>query len=654
MLERVQALAGLFVARSSSAAHIAADKTRAQTVAGPLDIEAVNQHVHGWRRIGAIPYLDDGRILWACIDFDVAHWPEPMEPDSAEAQQVVHRVETQLSQSGYVPFIERSKSKGWHIWVLWAERVDAGVARHALRHHAVSAGVPEPVTALADFLCPRSDTPRGVGNGTWLPLHGTDEKAGAATRFHRWQGGRYTPCEDQEAVLEMMRTVPSAPPQQPLSEGEQPRVKLGAGWIVRELSSHGLHLENVSVLDDRVRHMCPLHESSEENQQSAVTYVEGNGHCSSARCSRKWRSLRELLVLSGIRPPAMNGHDTTPPTPDLLGASATSRPLSLAEPERVCWLWDRRIPIGKITVLDGDPGSAKSLLSLDLAARVSLGREMPDGTPCGTSPAAALIVNVEDEDGDTLRPRLSVLEADLSRIHTMRRTASGGLISLPDDLPAIRAEIVRLTARLLVLDPLMGILAGKVDAHRDQDVRAALAQVADMAAETDCAVLLVRHLNKGAGGNALYRGGGSIGIVAAARSGLIVLSDPDEPGVRILTPTKANLSEPAGALRYAVRGVDTAWGPQPRIEWLGAAKGNTQELYEAAQLDRDERSAAREARDFLAARLRGGAPVEVREIQREARARGISERTLERTRRMLGVVAAKQQFSGKWVLSLPQ
>ena len=44
------------------------------------------------------------------------------------------------------------------------------------------------------------------------------------------------------------------------------------------------------------------------------------------------------------------------------------------------WLWPGWIALGKLTVLDGDPGMGKSTLLLDLAARLSRDGLMPDGT----------------------------------------------------------------------------------------------------------------------------------------------------------------------------------------------------------------------------------------------------------------------------------
>ena len=52
---------------------------------------------------------------------------------------------------------------------------------------------------------------------------------------------------------------------------------------------------------------------------------------------------------------------------------SVGRLLSEVQPEEVEWLWPGRLPLGKLAVLDGDPGLGKSVVTLDLAARVSAG-----------------------------------------------------------------------------------------------------------------------------------------------------------------------------------------------------------------------------------------------------------------------------------------
>jgi hypothetical protein len=89
------------------------------------------------------------------------------------------------------------------------------------------------------------------------------------------------------------------------------------------------------------------------------------------------------------------------------------RLLSEVEPEQVEWLWPRRVPKGKITVLDGDPDNGKSVLTTDLAARVTAGLNLPDGTP--TEAAGAVIVSAEDGGADTIRPRFDAAGGDPAR-----------------------------------------------------------------------------------------------------------------------------------------------------------------------------------------------------------------------------------------------
>ncbi len=214
--------------------------------------------------------------------------------------------------------------------------------------------------------------------------------------------------------------------------------------------------------------------------------------------------------------------------------------LSDVKPERVSWLWPGRLPLGKLTVLDGDPGKGKSTLSLDLSARLTRGDIMPDGSG-GGFPAGVVILSGEDGLADTIVPRLIAAGADLSRVVALASCPDSEGDGehppvLPDDLPTIRAAIARVGAKLAIIDPLMAYLSDGTNSHKDQDIRRVLFRVAALAEETGAAVLVVRHLNKATGGVALYRGGGSIGIIGAARSGLLVAADPDDenlPGARL-------------------------------------------------------------------------------------------------------------------------
>lgn len=307
-------------------------------------------------------------------------------------------------------------------------------------------------------------------------------------------------------------------------------------------------------------------------------------------------------------------------------------PLNTVRPEPVRWLWPGRIPLGKITVLDGDPGLGKSLITLHVAACVSTGAAMPDGSIGDVrEPAGVVLLSAEDDPADTLRPRLDSAGADVSRVVMLTGIRTGECERMPSlgALSSIEQAIARTDARLVIIDPIMAYLPAGTDAHRDQDIRSLLAPLAQLAARTGVAVVIIRHLNKRSGGSPLYRGGGSIGIVGAARCGLLVARDPDDPDGqrRIVAVTKSNLAPEAPALAYRIDGSGTA----PRLVWEGTTSHTAAELV-AERADEDgQRGALVEARAWLTEMLARG-PQAARDVQRAAREAGIAEQTLRRAR----------------------
>jgi hypothetical protein len=326
--------------------------------------------------------------------------------------------------------------------------------------------------------------------------------------------------------------------------------------------------------------------------------------------------------------------------------------LDTVRPERVTWLWQGRIPVGKLTLLDGDPDLGKSTLSLDLAARVSRGQPMPDGSP-GVGPGDAILLNAEDGLADTIRPRLDAAGADCSRVSvlTVRTGETEDLPSIPDDLAALRQAITDRGALLAVVDPLMAYLGGDVNSHRDQDVRRALAPLARIAEETGCAVLVLRHNNKGQAPNVLHRGGGSIGIIGAARSGLVVGHDPEDETRTILAVAKSNLGPKLPSLAFRIVGAPNEAG---RVNWLGATAHTAKDLLGAPPSD-EERSQTELACEVLREVLAAG-PVEAKQARREVEdGAGVSPRTVDRVKARLGVIAEREGFGrgGRWVWRLP-
>jgi hypothetical protein len=332
----------------------------------------------------------------------------------------------------------------------------------------------------------------------------------------------------------------------------------------------------------------------------------------------------------------VNVGDASPqPEPTLPGEKPGPLLTTLADvpPREITWLWSGRLARGKLAILDGDPGLGKSLVTLDLAARVTRGLPFPDQSP-GT-PGDVLIVNCEDGVADTIRPRLEALGADLDRVHLFHGPNLEGhefLPSLPRDLFRLEKAIKQCKATLIIIDPIMAFLDDTVVSSNDQSVRQALSPLGNVAERTGAAVVLVRHLNKTGGAKAVYRGGGSIGIIGACRSAWLIARHPSDEHQRVLAQIKNNLAKPQPSLGYEL--VSDAAG-QPQVAWLGVVDIAADELVGAAaavaELPELERAAAL-LKEALAA---GPKPVET--LITELGKQRVSRRTLFRAKREAGV-----------------
>ena len=224
------------------------------------------------------------------------------------------------------------------------------------------------------------------------------------------------------------------------------------------------------------------------------------------------------------------------------------------------------------------------------------------------------------------------------------------LPSIPDDLGALRQAITGRNAVLVVVDPLMAFLGGDVNSDRDQDVRRALAPLARVAEETGCAVLVLRHNSKAQQSNVLYRGGGLIGIIGAARSGLVVARTPrTRPGPSSPSPRRTSgrscRASPTHRGRPQRRG---------RVDWLGPTAHTAKDLLREPP-SQEERSQTDQACDVLRELLADG-KVDAKQARRQVMdGAGVSSRTVDIAKARLGVIAEREGYGpgGRWVWRLP-
>lgn len=305
------------------------------------------------------------------------------------------------------------------------------------------------------------------------------------------------------------------------------------------------------------------------------------------------------------------------------------------ETESVRFLWKPYIPAGKITIVQGDPGEGKTTMMLAIAAAVTTGSALPGGR--NAAPGNVIFQTAEDGLADTIKPRLTRLGADCSRIHVIDEEECS--LSLSDE--RIEQAIMKTGAKLFILDPLQAYLGGS-DMHSANGIRPLMKSLAGVAERTGCAIVIIGHLNK-KGGKAQYRGLGSIDIYAAARSVLTVGRIGLDEAMRAVVHGKSNLAAPGASLAF---GFDTDDG----FCWLGEYEITLAELLFGSKTDSKPESQLFKARRLIETELTGRS-VPAADMMQMAEERGISPKTLNRAKSALGVLSVKRQ--GQWFWELP-
>jgi hypothetical protein len=260
--------------------------------------------------------------------------------------------------------------------------------------------------------------------------------------------------------------------------------------------------------------------------------------CAHANCD--WRAIQEAVGL---------GKDDLQPRQT--GRELVEKPFDQIPCEPVRFLVPDRVPVGAVTLLAGDPKLGKSTYTALIAAGVTKG--------VYGEPAVVGLVSVEDTSKSVTGPRLKVARADRAKVVELTVKTDDGeqLLTLPEDVSLIERFVEGKGVRLLILDPLSAFLTERVDTNKDHSIRRALAGLTMMAERRDVAVVVVVHLNKDEQKSLIYRVGGSIGLVGAARSILLFARDPDDPeGVfgdkRLLAHAGSNWAKLAPTQGYRV------------------------------------------------------------------------------------------------------
>ncbi len=313
------------------------------------------------------------------------------------------------------------------------------------------------------------------------------------------------------------------------------------------------------------------------------------------------------------------------------------------------WLWWPYIALGKLTMLDGDPGIGKSLLMTRLAANLSRGIPLPDqeGMPTLGVGEGHITLMLSTEDGleDTLKPRLEEAGADCSKVKVLTGWQDIQGETHPftfADMPILRTALEELRPRLVIIDPIQAYLGGKLDMHRANETRPMLEALRRLAEEFECAIVCIRHPAKSsANSKAIHRGLGSIDFIGAARTGLFIEQHPTEPTKVLLAQSKSNIG-PLGRTQVFTKECG-------EFEWVGVSRLSAELL--AGSGRGPDPYAFLEAACWLETRLSDGAKVSMQTLWEEAQEEGLTLPTLRRAKKALGVRSVRD--GEEWFWQLP-
>lgn len=311
------------------------------------------------------------------------------------------------------------------------------------------------------------------------------------------------------------------------------------------------------------------------------------------------------------------------------------------EPKEIEWLWYPFIPYGKVTPVQGDPGDGKSTFMLTIAALLTRGEPLPFvNAEKPPEPITVIYQTTEDDADDTIVPRFIKANGDRERLLFISEKES----PLTFDDGRILSAIKETGAKVLILDPLSSYI-GDCQINAANEVRPRFNCLIRIAKETGCAIVIINHLNKMFSTKAIYRTPGSIDIVCAVRSALLIGRNKDNENERILVQQKSNLAPTGKAIVFSVG--------EDGISFIEETEKTADELLGGFSSPSGRPAEKTEqAVTLIREMLSDGEEHEASECEAKLREANISSSTAKKAKSILGVVSTKRRFG--WFWSLPK
>jgi putative DNA primase/helicase len=332
---------------------------------------------------------------------------------------------------------------------------------------------------------------------------------------------------------------------------------------------------------------------------------------------------------------------------------------SKVKPENVMWLWPGRVPLSKATLFAGRPGGGKSMVAIDVAARVSTGADFPDGEKNTLGPKQVLYLATEDGVADTLVPRFMAAGADMTKVFFPRCVLKTDAKTNKQERAAIslKAHISLLEASLkqhpkiglVVLDPLTSFIG--VNINKDEESRAMMDKLVAVFDNSGATFIAIIHHNKRSDVSALEQILGSSSIVGAARAVWDFSRDPDNKEERHMSLVKLNIGKEPGGMKYSVTTKQMGDISGACVEWGEQTTESADDLIARRRDKAKEGVGGDKKRDKAMDLILDMVPCWARDAYKKAEEEGISGDTMKRAYRSLGI--KPMQLSGGWWWQLP-
>ena len=322
--------------------------------------------------------------------------------------------------------------------------------------------------------------------------------------------------------------------------------------------------------------------------------------------------------------------------------------------KKVQWFWKPFIPVGRVTLIQGDTGIGKTNLMLKIVADATNGMKPPtqfNGELFEQEqgePLTVYYVTTENGIEDTLIPMFDLYGGTREYLYYQDENECHFVLNADE----IRNVVEQFGARLIVVDPWQEFL-DDIAATSNDKLRSMILSIQKVAEETGTTIVLCGNFSKSRSGSDLAKGLGGSEMAITLRSMLTVREDPYKDNrIRILKTTKMNFKEKETLPVGLRQGDDYSlsyfqWKDYVAAQEKGSlpgSKGHCPENLKKETGDSENKEndpMIKKAADYLVKALRDG-PVDSAVLYEQAKENGISRATLHRAKHLAGVYVKRQ------------